>query len=332
MICIRFFLIACILGFSSCAALVSDNNVPQKSIRIDAKPILAFDREDPQRRTFGPLEFRGGLELSSDDPEFGGLSALRFQAEGEHFLALSDRAYWLRGRIVYDGNRPAGITDYEMAPVIGPDGKHASHWDMESIAVNGNRLYIGVEDLDRIPCFQYDAGKFPVFFNTIPFPPGANAFPRNKGLEALEFVPKFLSPGGALVAFSEEGLDNDGNLLAYIIEGEKYRSFAVRRSEDLDISDAALLPDGDILILERKYEIVHGVTIRLRRIPVSEIRPDAVVDGPVVFEAGMRYEIDNMEAMSVNRDAEGVTVLTLMSDDNYSAVQRTLLLQFTYRQ
>jgi hypothetical protein len=331
MTCIRFLVIACFVGFSGCATLVSDNNALHNSFRIDAKPIIAFDRDDSQRRIFGSLEFRGGLELSSDDPRFGGFSALRFQADGEHFLALSDRAYWLRGRIVYDGNRPAGLADTEMAPVIGPDGKHASHWDTESIAVNGNRLYIGIEDLDRIPCFLYDDGKFPVFLNTIPFPPGANAFPRNKGLEALEFVPKIISPGGALVAFSEEGLDKDGNLRAYIIEGAKYRSFAVRRSDDLDISDAALLPDGDILILERKYEIVNGVTIRLRRIPVVEIRPGEVVDGSVVFKAGMRYEIDNMEAMSAYRDEEGVTVLTLMSDDNYSAVQRTLLLQFVYR-
>ena len=331
MICIRLLIIACFVGFSGCATLVSDTNVLQKRIRIDAKPILAFYRDDPQRRIFGSLDFRGGLELSSDDPRFGGLSALRFQADGENFLALSDRAYWLRGRIVYDGNRPASLADAEMEPVIGPDGKQARRWDTESIAINGNRLYLGVEDLDRIPCFLYDDGKFPVFFNTIPFPPGGNAFPRNKGLEAMEFVPEIDPPGGALVAFSEEGLDKDGNLLAYIIEGEKYRSFAVTRSEDLDISDAALLPDGDILILERKFEIVNGVTIRIRRIPVGEIRPGAVVDGPVVLEAGMGYEIDNMEAMSAKRDAEGVTVLTLLSDDNYSAVQRTLLLQFTYR-
>ena len=35
-----------------------------------------------------------------------------------------------------------------------------------------------------------------------------------------------------------------------------------------------------------------------------------------------------MEGLSVHRDAAGEIVLTLVSDDNFSAVQRTLLLQF----
>jgi hypothetical protein len=54
-----------------------------------------------------------------------------------------------------------------------------------------------------------------------------------------------------------------------------------------------------------------------------------VVDGPVLFDVDLGYEIDNMEGLSVHRSAGGETVLTLISDDNFSAVQRTLLLQFT---
>jgi hypothetical protein len=36
-----------------------------------------------------------------------------------------------------------------------------------------------------------------------------------------------------------------------------------------------------------------------------------------------------MEGLSVHRAAGGEIVLTLVSDDNFSVVQRTLLLQFT---
>jgi len=54
-----------------------------------------------------------------------------------------------------------------------------------------------------------------------------------------------------------------------------------------------------------------------------------VVDGPILFDVDLGYEIDNMEGLSVHRSAGGETVLTLISDDNFSAVQRTLLLQFT---
>ena len=54
-----------------------------------------------------------------------------------------------------------------------------------------------------------------------------------------------------------------------------------------------------------------------------------VVDGPVLFEADLGYEIDNMEGLSVHRGVSGEIVLTLISDDNFSVLQRTLLLQFT---
>jgi len=67
----------------------------------------------------------------------------------------------------------------------------------------------------------------------------------------------------------------------------------------------------------------------MRRIALGEIKPGAVVDGPVLFDVDLGYEIDNMEGLSVHRNAGGEVVLTLISDDNFSAVQRTLLLQFT---
>jgi hypothetical protein len=38
-----------------------------------------------------------------------------------------------------------------------------------------------------------------------------------------------------------------------------------------------------------------------------------------------------MEGLSVHRDAAGSSVLTLISDDNFSIIQRTLLLQFGLR-
>jgi hypothetical protein len=43
----------------------------------------------------------------------------------------------------------------------------------------------------------------------------------------------------------------------------------------------------------------------------------------------MGFQIDNMEGLSVHRSASGETVLTLVSDDNFSIIQRTILLQFT---
>jgi hypothetical protein len=70
------------------------------------------------------------------------------------------------------------------------------------------------------------------------------------------------------------------------------------------------------------------LAVRVRRIALGDIKPGALVDGSVLFDADLGYEIDNMEGLSVHRSAGGETVLTLISDDNFSTVQRTLLLQF----
>ena len=132
-----------------------------------------------------------------------------------------------------------------------------------------------------------------------------------------------------MIAISERGLDKAGNTSGFLIGGASPGDFAVTRSSNYDVTDAALLPGGDVLLLERRFSWSSGLAIRMRRIPLGEIKPGAVVDGPVLFDVDLGYEIDNMEGLSVHRSAGGETVLTLISDDNFSAVQRTLLLQFT---
>ena len=54
-----------------------------------------------------------------------------------------------------------------------------------------------------------------------------------------------------------------------------------------------------------------------------------MLDGPVIFFADLGNEVDNMEGIDAHVTAEGDTVLTMVSDDNFSMLQRTLLLQFT---
>jgi hypothetical protein len=134
---------------------------------------------------------------------------------------------------------------------------------------------------------------------------------------------------GTLIAISERGLDPSGNLIAFLIGGASPGQFSVRRTENFDVSDAVLLPSGDLLILERKFSLLTGVGIRIRSIPLKSVVPGAVVDGPSIFDADLGDEIDNMEGIDAHVTEEGDTVLTMVSDDNFSLIQRTLLLQFT---
>ena len=106
-------------------------------------------------------------------------------------------------------------------------------------------------------------------------------------------------------------------------------AYDVQENLDHDAAAGALLPSGDLLVLERKFSWTTGLFIRIRRIKLADVAPGALVDGRVLFEADLGYAIDNLEGLSVHRGANGETVLTLVSDDNFSALQRTLLLQFT---
>jgi hypothetical protein len=163
----------------------------------------------------------------------------------------------------------------------------------------------------------------------VPLPPAAKKLPFNKGLEALVFVPRGLPLAGTLIAMSERGLDANGNLIAFLVGGPSPGQFSVRRTNNFDVSDAVLLPSGELLLLERKFSLLDGIGIRIRRIELASVAPGAVVDGPSIFDADLGDEIDNMEGIDAHVTPEGDTVLTMVSDDNFSMIQRTLLLQFT---
>jgi hypothetical protein len=160
-------------------------------------------------------------------------------------------------------------------------------------------------------------------------PKAASRLPNNKGLEALVFVPKGQPLAGTLVAMSERGLDAEGNPVAFLVGGPTPGQFSVRRTDDFDISDAVLLSSGDLLVLERKFSWLSGIGIRIRRIPLSSVAPNALIDGPSIFEANLANEVDNMEGIDAHVTEQGETVLTMVSDDNFAIIQRTLLLQFT---
>ena len=219
-----------------------------------------------------------------------------------------------------------------MAPILGPDGRPLAGrgwYDSEALAEDGGTVYVGIERVHQIVRFDYGRHGLLARGQPIALPPGIKTLPRNQGIEALVVVPRGLPLGGALLAISERGLDAAGNILGWIIGGPSPGEFAVRRRDDFDVTDAAMSPGGDLLVLERRFSLLRGPAMRVRRIRLAEVRPGATVDGAVLITADMSYQIDNMEGLAVHRSAAGAIVLTLVSDDNFSAMQRTLLLQFT---
>lgn len=305
-------------------------SAPEK-IDIRVRPIDAFQPGDPDRKIFGSLEFRGGLELSSTSGSFGGLSSIHVAADGANFLAVTDKADWLRGRILYRDGRPVGMNAAEVAPVLGPDGRAitARGWyDTEALTLDGNIAYVALERVHRILRFDYGKDGLLARGQTVAVPSDFAKLPNNRGIECLVAMPKGTPLAGTLLAIAERSLDGNGNTRGFLI-GPKAGSFTVKRKDDFDIVDCALTPTSDLLLLERFFTWQKGVAMRIRRVPLSQVVPGATLDGHSLIQADLGYQIDNMEGLSVHRAADGTVVLTLVSDDNFSFLQRTLLLQFT---
>ncbi|MBR1195701.1 esterase-like activity of phytase family protein [Bradyrhizobium sp. AUGA SZCCT0240] len=302
------------------------------SIEVNARPLPSFDTRDRSHVRFGSLEYRSGLILTSRFRGFGGLSGLRLDAKGERFIAISDKGGWFTGRIVCKGREMTGLDDVEASPILGPDGKPitARGWyDTEAIALDGSYVYVSLERVNQILRFDFAKGFTRSLGEVMPLPPATRKLPFNKGLEALVMVPKGFALAGTLIAISERGLDAGGNIIGFLIGGKTPGQFGIRRTENFDVSDAVLLPSGQLLLLERKFSMLGGIGVRIRRIAPNSIAPGAVIDGPTIFTADLGSEIDNLEGIDAHVTDEGDTVLTLISDDNFSMIQRNLLLQFT---
>ena len=225
-----------------------------------------------------------------------------------------------------------GLEDVEASPMLWSDGKPitARGWfDTECIALDGSLVYVGLERVNRVLRFDFARGFTRALGEDVPLPPPARRLPYNKGFEALVAVPRGQPLAGTLIAVSERALDGQGNILGFLIGGRTPGQFSVRRSDDFDVSDATLLPSGEMLLLERKFSWLGGVGIRIRRIAQKSFAPGALVDGPAIFSADLGHEIDNMEGIDAHVGSGGETVVTMISDDNYSMVQRNLLMQFT---
>jgi hypothetical protein len=302
---------------------------------ITALPI-DFDRDHPGRTEFGKLVFRAGLNLYAKTRHFGGYSALAIDPSGRSLLALSDAGSWLRATLDYDGRRLKGLSDAVLGPILGTDGKPLRDdrdRDSEGMTlVEGDTrqgtAYVSFERRHRIARYPFTAERFGPPAGTIKLPAGAKGMSSNRGIEAMAMI-RVGQLKGTLVAFAEGLADKKGNLQGWLIGGPSPGGIVLRRLGGFDITDAAALPDGGIVLLERKFNFREGIKMRIRRIGPQELKRGALIEGEVLLDANDSLNIDNMEAIAAHRAPSGETVLTIMSDDNFSALQRTLIMQFT---
>ncbi|MBZ9708087.1 esterase-like activity of phytase family protein [Mesorhizobium sp. B2-1-8] len=323
--------IALLAGMASASA----GPAAVEPVAVSARPITEFhiDRTDEQ---FGQLEFVGGLEMTSPSRDFGALSAFRFLKAGSDFIGVADTGYWFFGSVARDADRrPVGIQNFRMQQMVDQSGQPIDEkWevDAEGLAVKDGIATVGFERNHRVVQFKIDPDNMKAPFRQLDFLVPARELRQNRGFETVTHSNANGQHRGGLVVVSEKSLDKSGNIYAAIIDGPRKGVFTVRRNDDFDITDGAFLPDGDLLLLERSFTMAGGLRMRLRRIHGESVEKGAVADGPVLLQADMGYQIDNMEGLDVWTRDDGALMVSLISDDNHSILQRNLYLEFILHQ
>lgn len=298
---------------------------------VQVLPIHTFKSGSDESR-FGTLQFVGGLEFTSKEPLLGSLSGIRFRADGVHFVSILDTGHWLTGEIERDAQgRLANLHGLTISPMRDASGE-TPRWkgaiDAESLALRRGQILVSFERLHRVDVYPdpgFETAK-PIEGLDILIP--KDELRGNGGLETVVVSPETSPLKGGALTIAEKSVDTNGNLYAAILDGPLKGQFKVRKNDPWDVTDGAFLANGDLLLLERRFNFLAGVGMRIRRIEAASIKPGAIIDGPVQIEADGSFQIDNMEGIDIVVGADGLPHIILVSDDNHSILQRNLMLEF----
>jgi hypothetical protein len=317
-IAIALLLAACTPGQPSKPALPAAPIAYRPDITIKAEP-LVFDPQDPAKKQIGDFTWAGGVALTSDQTSnLHGLSDLKVWPNGR-ILAVGDHGDLLEAHLVLDyAGRPTGLKDARFTPVIGDDGQpissHGEHeQDAEGIAEfpNGDRL-ISLEQHDRILFYPHTGGPP----RLAPMPDVTFVF--NKGMEALAIYPK-AGPDAYVV-----GIEATGETFICRLSAACTKDRTVELKDGYELSALEVLSGGRMAYLLRAYDPVRGVRVILRIV---------AADGRVEdqLELARPYTVDNFEGLATAPSPSGGLRFYLISDDNFSKSQRTLLVAFDWR-
>ncbi|KQV73299.1 esterase-like activity of phytase family protein [Rhizobium sp. Root1220] len=298
---------------------------------IESRVISDFKIGSNETR-FGPFEFLGGLEMVSRNRVFGSLSSIRLQPDRTHFVGVLDTGHWMTGCIERNPQgRLSGLADVEITPMrnrVGQSFEGKGHMDAEGLALHGDRVLVSFEQDHRVDVYPNPGFETSRAIDAMPIPFPKRSLRANRGFETIAVSP-LTSPlkGGTLIV-AERSLDADGNAYAAILDGPMKGKLALAHYGDYDATDGAFLPNGDLLLLERRFNMAEGIGMRIRRIKSADIKPGSVMDGEILLQGDFNYQIDNMEGLEAFTAVDGTTHVILVSDDNHSMLQRNLMLEF----
>lgn len=306
-------------------------------------------------RLVGVLKLQSVVAVSGGG--VGGLSGLWVSPDAATFVAVADDGQLVKGRLQHDKDgRLSGVTHVSREPLLPPAlaraGKEENDSEDIAAAPDGGWL-VSFERNHRIlkfgPRFLDDGPPAP-----IPPPPGLNIAPENRGIEALAAW-----KDGALLALQEAESDDKAQTApgwfaaAPPRKTDDWKVFTYRPAKGFRPSGATALPDGDALVLERRATWLSGFSARLTLVRAADIAAAAATGGELSGRELARFAppfpADNFEGVAAvaggRQDApvaggrqnsavaggrqQDTLQIYIVSDDNYSPLQRTLFMHLT---
>jgi hypothetical protein len=289
---------------------------------LHAVPV-PLDDTDRARTRVGTLEWRGGLILGSPDRRFGGWSDLWVAPRGERFVAISDNGWTLEAALAFDG-RLTGAGPARLGRLSEPDGQvvRGTDGDAEGLArLPDGGFAVSFERRHRINVYPPADPPFSKPPRALKLPAEVARAPRNGGIEALASL-----PDGRLLMLVEE-LVEEGWHVGFAGGEGQWSRVGYRCAPGFVPVGACVLPDGTSIVLERSFAFMGGFGARLARVPAGAWVADARVEGEEIARLNAPLATDNYEGIATIAQSDA-DILFLISDDNYSFLQRTLLVAF----
>jgi len=284
---------------------------------------LKLDPGKPNLKTVGELEFLAAWELGSQNRDFGGISGLAILPDGR-FIGVSDAGTLIGFGLT--GNDQSDRPFIAPMPDAFADGKNYADRDSEGIAHDpaSGRFWVSYEGKHAIRRF----GRSFARREAIARPAAMQAWGANSGAEAIVRL-----KSGQFLVFSEGHDRPDGSYEALSFSGDPVETgsssfaFGYRPPEGHKITDAALLPDGRILTLNREFSFPTAFTVALAVFDPNDVTRGETIEPKVIARLQSPLLVDNMEGLAVKQE-KNRTIIWMISDDNFNIFQRTLLMKF----
>ncbi len=266
-------------------------------------------------------EFAGSFTWAKTNEAFFGFSGIELSDDGMSFVVIGDSSQVVTGVIERDaGGRIETVTVQSIGSLRASDGSNirgTRFEDSEGLTTLPDGGYaVSFEGAHRVNLYPgIDRPAKP-----LPVPPVFGSLQPNAGLEALA-----ADREGTLYALPERsgGLTDDFPVFRYR-DGAWDIPFSVPREDGYLVVGADFGPDGSFYVLERQFLGVLGFSSRVRRFSIDG---NDIGGGETILQTAARVH-DNLEGLSIWRDALGRLRLTMVSDDNNLPIQKTEFVEY----